>query len=180
MSMQMVPPAGVRLSRRDNELRPQTGSPRPTWVFAFFERPPNPTLTVDGKGAMLRSMINRFVTALALFLLTVPALAATRVIDGDTLVIGSETIRILNIDTPEIHHAQCDAERRLGLVAKHRLEQLIKGEALGVLRGDGRRMKDRYGRTLARLTINGKDVGEMLVVEGLARRWDGKRHPWCD
>lgn len=106
--------------------------------------------------------------------------AAIRVIDGDTVVIGAETIRILNIDTPEIRHAQCDAERRLGLVAKHRLEVLLSAGPPVVRRGDKGRMTDKYGRTLAVLSIAERDVGEILVAEGLARRWTGKRQPWCD
>ncbi|MBW8319298.1 MAG: thermonuclease family protein [Arenimonas sp.] len=106
--------------------------------------------------------------------------AAIRVIDGDTVVIGVETIRILNIDTPEIRHAQCDAERRLGLVAKRRLEVLLStGEPL-VRRGDKGRMTDKYGRTLAVLSVGNRDLGDILIAEGLARRWTGKRQPWCD
>ena len=30
---------------------------------------------------------------------------------------------------------------------------------------------DRYGRTLARITVNGQDAGEYLVSLGLARPW---------
>lgn len=106
--------------------------------------------------------------------------AAVRVIDGDTIVIGGETIRILNIDTPEIRHAQCDAERRLGLVAKRRLEVLLSFGPPVVRRGDKGRMKDKYGRTLAVLSVADQDIGDTLVAEGLARRWTGKRQPWCD
>jgi len=106
--------------------------------------------------------------------------AAIRVIDGDTVVIGSETIRILNIDTPEIRHAQCDAERRLGLVAKHRLVVLLSVGPPVIRRGDKGRTTDKYGRTLAVLSIADRDVGDVLVAEGLARRWTGKRQPWCD
>lgn len=100
-------------------------------------------------------------------------------IDGDTIVIGSEHIRILNIDTPEIHHAGCDAELRLGLVAKARTEALIHSGQVDLQRGDHGRMKDKYGRTLELVFIDGVDLGETLIEEGLARRWDGRRHPWC-
>jgi endonuclease YncB( thermonuclease family) len=31
--------------------------------------------------------------------------------------------------------------------------------------------KDRYGRTLARLSVDGRDIGETLVRERLALRW---------
>lgn len=105
---------------------------------------------------------------------------AIRVIDGDTVVIGVETIRILNIDTPEIRHAQCDAERRLGLIAKRRLEVLLSAGEPFVRRGDNGRMTDKYGRTLAVLSVGNRDLGDILVAEGLARRWNGKRQPWCD
>lgn len=30
---------------------------------------------------------------------------------------------------------------------------------------------DSYGRTLARITVGGMDVGEWLVAKGLARPW---------
>lgn len=127
-------------------------------------------------------MIRKFAAAVLLLLIAAnaPSAAEIRVIDGDTVVIDAETIRILNIDTPEIRHAQCDAERRLGLVAKHRLEVLLAAEPPVVKRGDKGRMTDKYGRTLAVLSVAERDVGDILVAEGLARRWTGKRQPWCD
>lgn len=106
--------------------------------------------------------------------------AGLRVIDGDTVIVSDETIRILNIDTPEIRHAQCDAERRLGLVAKKRLEELLLSGEIEITRGDGKRTTDKYGRTLAVLSVRGDDVGEALIADGLARPWAGKREPWCD
>jgi endonuclease YncB( thermonuclease family) len=44
---------------------------------------------------------------------------------------------------------------------------------------DGR-LKDRHGRLLATITVDGKDVGEIMIAEGLARPWVGKRQPWCE
>lgn len=108
------------------------------------------------------------------------ALALTlTAIDGDTITADDETIRILNIDAPETRHAKCDAERRLGHVAKRRLQELLDEGDIEITRGDGNRMTDRYGRTLARVSVHGKDVGERLVAEDLARTWKGKRQPWC-
>ncbi len=103
-----------------------------------------------------------------------------RVIDGDTIEVNGETIRILNIDTPEIRHAQCDAERRLGQIAKQRVANLLAAGTINILRGDRGRLKDKYGRTLAVVGIDGVDLGELLIAEGLARPWTGKRRPWCD
>jgi endonuclease YncB( thermonuclease family) len=114
--------------------------------------------------------------------LLILAVTATFAIDGDTIEVAGERIRIANIDTPEIHHAQCDAERRLGLVAKRRVEELLALGAIVVTRGDPDtgRMKDRFGRTLAVVSVHGRDIGDMLIAEGLARKWAGKREPWCE
>lgn len=101
-------------------------------------------------------------------------------VDGDTITAGDETIRILNIDAPETRHAKCDAERRLGHVAKRRLQELLEEGEIVITRGDGNRMTDRYGRTLARVSAHGDDVGDRLVAEDLARPWEGKRQPWCE
>lgn len=39
--------------------------------------------------------------------------------------------------------------------------------------------EDRYGRKLRVLVRRGRSLGDQLVAEGLARNWDGRRHPWC-
>jgi endonuclease YncB( thermonuclease family) len=109
------------------------------------------------------------------------AASLVRVIDGDTVVIDGTHVRIANIDAPELGHARCDAEKRLALVAKRRLEALLAGGGIAVHVGDPQdgRTRDRHGRTLATVSAGGRDVGEVLVAEGLARPWDGRRHPWC-
>jgi endonuclease YncB( thermonuclease family) len=121
-------------------------------------------------------------TVSTLFFLATAATAEPFALDGDTIVIGKEHIRIANIDTPEIRHAQCDAERRLGLVAKHRMEALLAEGQIEVQRGDPQdgRLKDRYGRTLATISVGGRDIGEILIEEELARPWAGRRQSWCD
>ncbi|CAM5578628.1 hypothetical protein MAUB1S_09739 [Mycolicibacterium aubagnense] len=120
------------------------------------------------------------VSALCIFLAT--AAASPISIDGDTIVLEKERIRIANIDAPEIEHPKCDAERRLGLVAKRRLQELLGSGTVEVLRGDpdSGRQKDRYGRTLAIVSVDGQDIGGILIDEGLARPWNGKRRPWCN
>lgn len=120
-----------------------------------------------------------FIAAALLLPMPLPSAAATRAIDGDTIEISGETIRLLNIDTPEIRHAQCDAERQLGLVAKQRMQALLNAGPLTIRRGDGGRMTDKYGRTLAVVAVDGEDIGTILIAEGLARPWTGRRRPWC-
>ena len=101
-----------------------------------------------------------------------------RVWDGDTMRLGmtneAEAIRILNIDTPEIE-GDCPYEIDLAFRAKERLAQLIANQPVEIVRDS----LDQYGRTLAVLRINGQDVGDQLVAEGLARTWSGRRESWC-
>lgn len=118
-------------------------------------------------------------------MLSILALAGTltiAVVDGDTVDIDGERIRIATIDAPEIGGAKCDAERLLGRAAKRRLEQLLGAGPIEILRGDPAdgRLVDRHGRTLAVIRAGGRDVGAILVDEDLARPWAGRRAPWCD
>ncbi|WP_290897841.1 thermonuclease family protein [Hoeflea sp.] len=40
---------------------------------------------------------------------------------------------------------------------------------------------DRYGRTLACVYADGRDVAKALIAAGLARPYDGgRREGWCD
>ena len=34
--------------------------------------------------------------------------------------------------------------------------------------------------TSGRIEIDGRDLGQMMIAEGLARPWRGRREPWCD
>jgi micrococcal nuclease len=101
------------------------------------------------------------------------------VLDGNTIVLDGMHIPIANIDAPEVHQFHCDAERRLGLVAKRRMVELLNSGPVAVHVGDPRdgRKKDRHGRTLATIDVDGRDVGEIMIAEGLARPWTGKRQP---
>jgi endonuclease YncB( thermonuclease family) len=104
-----------------------------------------------------------------------------QVIDGDTIYAcgsGCYTVRILNIDAPEMPpKSKCEKEARMAVEAKARLAQAIDGKTVELVR-EGRQ-RDRYDRLLARVLFQGKDMGEMLISAGLARKWSGHREPWC-
>ncbi|MCM0018447.1 MAG: thermonuclease family protein [Tagaea sp.] len=107
-----------------------------------------------------------------------PAAAETcHAIDGDTIQCVGRRVRLVNVDTPELH-GQCPAEIALAYRAlDFTAGRLAAGEIEIVV--DAHRPKDRYGRTLAWVLVDGRDVGEDLIAAGLARRWDGRRRPWC-
>ncbi len=109
---------------------------------------------------------------------TLPA-HACRAVDGDTIRCGTEQIRISNIDAPELgNHARCASEADLAERAKRFTAAWLAAGPVELAR-DVRRPRDRYGRTLAHVRTGGADLGEALVAAGLARRWDGRRRPWC-
>ena len=92
-----------------------------------------------------------------------------RVIDGDTLAIGAQKVRLFGIDAPE-HDQLChDAQERdwpCGQAARDRLAAL----ALDPVRCEGGD-HDRYGRLLGTCTAGGRTLNAVLVAEGLAEAY---------
>ena len=87
------------------------------------------------------------------------------VIDGDTLAMAGERIRVLGIDAPETREARCERERAAGYMTKARVADLLR---FGRFVDIDRQGHDQYGRTLARIILDGRDLGEQLVREKLA------------
>lgn len=109
-----------------------------------------------------------------------PESGACRAIDGDTYVCHGERIRVENIDAPELHGrcvGEIDAARAARLFAQHALD----GALLIEIKIHERRPRDRYGRTLARVLVDGDDLGGLMIEAGLARSYHGeRRRSWCD
>jgi endonuclease YncB( thermonuclease family) len=85
-----------------------------------------------------------------------------RVFDGDTVLVidaagDPVTIRLNGIDAPEI----CQPH---GPEARQALEELVLNQAVVALP----RGQDHAGRTLAKLTRDGADVGDRMVRDGHA------------
>jgi len=109
-------------------------------------------------------------------LLTAAAAACiASVHDGDSIrLCDGERIRIANIDAPEMPGSpKCERGRngwcdyRLAVQSRDALHGLLKtGPAIITRLGT-----DRYGRTSARVTVNGQDAGQFLIGRGLAKRW---------
>jgi endonuclease YncB( thermonuclease family) len=99
------------------------------------------------------------------------------VVDGDTIWLRGEKIRIADIDTPETHEPQCASERQLGDRATQRLHEILEGGPITLETID--RDSDQYGRLLRIVKVDGRSVGNTLVDEGLARWYGNGRQPWC-
>jgi endonuclease YncB( thermonuclease family) len=99
---------------------------------------------------------------------------ANCVVDGDTVWVDHEKIRLETIDAPEVH-GRCNYETDLAAKATRRLQSLLSGQRMTIVRSGN----DIYGRTLARVSTDRGEVGGILASEGLARRWTGHREPWC-
>lgn len=100
------------------------------------------------------------------------------IVDGDTLWSNGVKIRIADIDTPEISQPRCAAEKALGERATVRLMELVNAGSFDILAWKNRDI-DRNGRKLRVLVRGGRSLGDILVTEGLARTWTGRRQPWC-
>lgn len=87
--------------------------------------------------------------------------------DGDSLRLRDDRIRLLDIDAPELDQVcwrEDGAEWPCGRAAWQRLAVLVDGSHVSC-QPEG---TDRYGRTLATCTADGRDVAAVLVAEGLA------------
>lgn len=104
--------------------------------------------------------------------------------DGDTFkvrcpiwpgIIIEDSLRVRGVDTPEKGaRAQCDNERRLADLASVEAASLREITITNVGR-------DKFGRLLADVTVNGADWADTLIRKKLAVPYDGgtKRNPWC-
>jgi micrococcal nuclease len=135
----------------------------------WFAVEPHPNI-VNGNGALAMNGNGTFA-------LCVQASQQNCVIDGDTIRYGGTKIRLEDIDAPEVSSPKCASEASLGRQATRRLLELMNAGPFELVSGG--RDTDRYGRKLRVIAREGRSVGDTLIAEGLARRWDGARRSWC-
>jgi len=108
------------------------------------------------------------------------------VYDGDTItvdiygypdVVGKKIgVRIAGIDTPELR-GKCVTEKKLAIKAKEYVAMIVKTGKVVVLKNVQR---DKYFRVLADVYVDGVSVSELLISNGMARRYDGgTKSSWC-
>jgi endonuclease YncB( thermonuclease family) len=116
--------------------------------------------------------------------------ASLIVVDGDTIKCDGQNMRLLGggvpfksgVDAPEMgSRAKCEFERDLALKAKARLKELLLA---GVPRFEdsGARDRTQSRRPLVNVYLpDGREAGQVLMGEGLAREWRPKhRIDWCN
>ena len=92
------------------------------------------------------------------------------VIDGDTIAVArgdtTDTVRLLGIDTPETHHptkpVECFGPEAAAFTDSHLGERAVELE--GDIEG-----RDRYGRRLAYVVLDGERFNDELLRRGFAR-----------
>ena len=137
--------------------------------------------------------MKKFVFSILLGLICRVAVATpvmvTRIVDGDTfkatvlladgIEVMSVSVRLRNVDTPELH-GECDYEIMRANQAKQRLSELIPvGSVIEITDVKN----DKYpGRIDANVfDEHNRDVGLILIGEKLGRPYSGgKRQSWCE
>lgn len=137
------------------------------------------------RGSGVRALVMTVVAMLVAIICTYQALAgeisgAARVVDGDTVVVGGEKVRLNGIDAPETDQLCLTSAGKpwtCGLEARDRLTGLAGGKTWSCVTTG----KDKYDRWLGDCSAAGKDVNAWMVEEGWAlsfvrysRRYDDR------
>ena len=108
------------------------------------------------------------------------------VIDGDTVRLQGVVYRLVGFDTPERgDKARRDYERRRAEEAQRALAQARRGRRDQFQAGQEGTKNCNLGRLCGSVSIDGRDVGEILISEGLAHPYVcaatscPPRRPWC-
>lgn len=138
----------------------------------------------------MKAIITAILLSLSTFVsateMTIPI---TYVIDGDTIKgklslpcpLCDVSIRIRDIDTPEKGGtAKCEKEKVLGLLATEYMKEVIGSHESMTVKD----IKwDKFGgRIDAYVFVGGFDIGEIMVLKGYAKFYDGKgpKPNWCN
>ena len=92
----------------------------------------------------------------------------TAVVDGDTIDVNGQRVRVIGIDTPEV--GQCGYAE-----AARAMTTLVGGRTVTLTSVDTKDNRDRYDRLLRYVDVNGTDAGLALIQQGLAiARYDSR------
>ncbi len=95
------------------------------------------------------------------------ASSSLKIIDGDTIILNSEKIRLYGIDTPEIKQTCTDNYGHTylcGVKAKLELEKIIGSRKVSCIK----KTKDRYKRSISIFYVDKNDINSLMVKRGWA------------
>ena len=103
----------------------------------------------------------------------------TSVLDGDTVEVTykdgtTQHVRMANVDAPETAHDKRGAQRGGDEAAKYVSERVLGKE----ITLDNVGSVDQYGRALANIVYNGKDLGTEMMTNKVAEPYGKQRTPW--
>ena len=94
-----------------------------------------------------------------------------RVVDGDTFVINyngnNEKVRLIGVDTPESVHPDSNKNTKDGITASEYTKSMLSGKYVSLELDVQER--DKYGRILAYVYLDGQMYNKMLLKEGYAK-----------
>jgi endonuclease YncB( thermonuclease family) len=111
-----------------------------------------------------------FLVALSGSALADDLIGKASVVDGDTLELHGTRIRLSGIDAPEssqLCRADDSLQYRCGAKSAKELDAFIAKRTINCSPVN----LDQYGRTVARCSVDGPDLGDWLVRNGLALDW---------
>jgi hypothetical protein len=97
------------------------------------------------------------------------------VVDGETLRMAGETVKIAGIYAPQVVGARCVTEQQRGVKALDRLTKMLNSGKVSL----GGAVRGPDGTPRRTVMVDGQDVGAAMIAAGLARPDDGERHGWC-
>lgn len=110
--------------------------------------------------------MKKIVCFLFVVLLTNPALAQIKVLDGDSLILGNKEIRLSGIDAPEYKQTCFDAQKKeyaCGIFSLKALKNLVHDDIKCKTV-----TKDKYKRFVSVCYSQGVNINQKMVEEGWA------------
>jgi endonuclease YncB( thermonuclease family) len=108
-----------------------------------------------------------------------------KVYDGDTFTIAAWydeciyafSVRLYGIDCPEIRGGTIETKKKAleskQFVIDKILNKVINIDVLSNRKIDGKKIKEKYGRLLARVIVDGEDLAIMMINKGLGVIYNG-------
>jgi len=109
-----------------------------------------------------------------------------KVVDGDTIrvqlagcdcipeILREHLVRLRGVDAPELHDPRPELRVLAGTATLWVATRVHVGDQLVLVDVE----RDKYGRLLASIVVDGQDLSQGLIAAGLAKKYDGGRRSW--